>query len=103
MRNVYTKIKSHWKPILKYTTLVGLSLFNLMLIYHMLYYINVYTFDGFSKNIEPNAPEWYYHSEELFILFIQIKIGIFIILPVLSLVFHKKTIISLIKNILKVV
>ena len=102
MRNVYTKIKSHWKQILKYTTLIVLSLFNLMFIYSGITYIQAAKSGNFIKSIDANDPEWYLRSEELLILSHQIDLALFIICTVLSLVFHKKTIISLLLQILPI-
>jgi len=54
------------------------------------------------KLINANDPEWYLRSEELLILSHQIDLALFIICTVLSLVFHKKTIISLLLQILPI-
>jgi len=95
MRNVYTKIKLHWKQILKYTTLIGLSLFNLRVMYSGVINILAAKDGGFIKLIDANASEWYYRSEELLIFRDQLYFGIFLLSLMLSLIYHRKTIVSL--------
>ena len=73
-----------------------MTLLNLRVMYSCL--LNIYEAKkgGFVKLIEEDAPEWYYRSTELLILKNQIFLSIFLISLVLSLIYHKKTVLSLV-------
>ena len=100
MSNIYLKIKQHWKQIAKYMILMGMSLLNLRIMYSGLLNIHEAKKGNFVKLIEEDAPEWYYRSTELLILHDQIFLSIFLVGLIFSLIYHKRTILSFILQVL---
>ena len=73
-----------------------MTLLNLRVMYSYLLDIHEAKKGGFVKLIEGKAPEWYYRSTELLILSFKIDIVVVILFVILSLIYHKKTLLSLV-------